>query len=255
MENKTILVTASAKRLGKSIATDLVERGWKVAIHYNQSKILADETAHYLLKIGGKVSTHQADLTCNSDIEKLVNEIESQDSTWVGLINNAGYFNYDNGTNFNSEELQNHLSVNFIAPVLLTKSLAKYTMKIKKQENSYRGFVINILDAKIFGLNPDYYTYTLSKQALYGFTKMSALTYASCLRVNGIAPGITLLAPGQDQKAFAKSHKKNLLKSSSTVEEILNAIQFIINSKSMTGHVTLLDGGAHLAPPRRDVGL
>ena len=58
-----------------------------------------------------------------------------------------------------------------------------------------------------------------------------------------------------DQKAFEKSHKKNLLKSSSTVQEILDAVQLIINTKSMTGHVTVLDGGAHLAPPRRDVGL
>ena len=48
------------------------------------------------------------------------------------------------------------MSVNFIAPTLLTKALAKYTMKVKKQENSSQGFVINILDAKIFGLNPDY---------------------------------------------------------------------------------------------------
>jgi len=255
LKNKTILVTASAKRLGKFIATDLIKKGWKVAIHYNKSKRLAEEAADYLLKIGGQVSIHQADLTCNKDIEKLVNEIEAQDTIWAGLINNAGYFNYDNGTSFKVEDLQNHMSVNFVAPTLLTKALAKHIMKMKKQKKTSQGFVINILDAKIFGLNPDYYTYTLSKQAMFGLTKMSALTYASCLRVNGIAPGITLLAPGQDQKAFEKSHKKNLLKASSTVEEILNAIQLIINSKSMTGHVILLDGGAHLAPPRKDVGL
>ena len=254
-KNKTILVTASAKRLGKFIAVHLVKFGWKVAIHYYKSKTLAEETADYLSQIGGSASIHQADLTSKKDIEKLVKEIESQNSTWVGLINNAGYFNYDNGTSFKAEDLQNHISVNFIAPTLLTQALAKYTMKRGKQKTISQGFVINILDAKIFGLNPDYYTYTLSKQAMYGLTKMSALTYASCLRVNGIAPGITLSAPGQDQKAFEKSHRNNLLKSSSTVDEILNAIQLIINTKSMTGHVTVLDGGAHLAPPRRDVGL
>ena len=60
---------------------------------------------------------------------------------------------------------------------------------MQKQKKNTQGFVINILDAKIFGLNPDYYTYTLSKQAMYGLTKMSALSYSSCLRVNGIAPG------------------------------------------------------------------
>ena len=254
-KNKTILVTASAKRLGKLIATDLVKTGWGVAIHYNKSKQLGEETADELLKIGGKVSLHQADLTIPSDIERLIKDLKEQDSIWSGLINNAGYFNYDSGINFDAKSLYNHMSVNFTAPAILTQALAKYTLNIQKIIKNTQGFVINIIDAKIFGLNPDYYTYTLSKQAMYGLTKMSALTYSSCLRVNGIAPGITLLAPGQDEKAFKKSHKKNLLKSSSTVKEILNTIQLIIYSKSMTGHVTLLDGGAHLAPPRRDVGL
>jgi NAD(P)-dependent dehydrogenase (short-subunit alcohol dehydrogenase family) len=147
------------------------------------------------------------------------------------------------------------MAVNFTAPALLTQALAKFILECQKEDKSLQGVVINILDAKIFGLNPDYYSYTLSKQAMYGLTKMSALSYASAIRVNGIAPGITLPAPGQDQKSFEISHKQNLLKSSSTVEEVLNAIQFLIKSKSITGHVTLLDGGAHLAPPRRDVGL
>ena len=254
-KSKTILVTASAKRLGKFIITDLVKTGWSIALHYNKSKKLAEETAEELIKIGGNVNLYQADLSVKSEIENLIKGLEEDKLTWTGLINNAGYFSYDNGNNFNINELHNHLSVNFIAPAMLTKALANYTIKKQKLKKNQQGFVINILDAKIFGLNPDYYTYTLSKQAMYGLTKMSALSYSSCLRVNGIAPGITLLAPGQDEKAFKKSHKKNLLKSSSTVKEILNTIELLINSKSMTGHVTLLDGGAHLAPPRKDVGL
>ena len=254
-KNKTILVTASAKRLGKFIATDLIKAGWGVAIHYNKSKQLAEETVNELLKMGGKVTLHQADLTIASDIEKLIKDLQEQDLIWSGLINNAGYFDYDDGINFNTSSLYNHMLVNFTAPTILTQALAKYTLNLQQKKKSTQGFVINIIDAKIFGLNPDYYTYTLSKQAMYGLTKMSALSYSSCLRVNGIAPGITLLAPGQDEKAFKRSHMNNLLKSSSTVEEILNTIQLIIQSRSMTGHVTLLDGGAHLAPPRSDVGL
>ena len=153
------------------------------------------------------------------------------------------------------KNLNDHMSVNFIAPTILTKALANFTFKMQKEKKNKQGFVINILDAKIFGLNPDYYSYTLSKQAMYGLTKMSALSYANCLRVNGIAPGITLPAPGQDENQFKKSHKNNLLKSSSTPDEILDAIRLLIKSKSMSGHVILLDGGAHLAPPRRDVAL
>ena len=112
-----------------------------------------------------------------------------------------------------------------------------------------------MIDAKIFGLNPDYFSYTLSKLSLYDLTKMAALSYAPFLRVNGIAPGITLPAPGQNEKDFKKSHKKNLLKKSSTVEEVIMALRFLINSPSITGHISLLDGGAHLSPSKRDVAL
>ncbi|MDA0763800.1 MAG: SDR family oxidoreductase [Proteobacteria bacterium] len=254
-KNQTILVTASAKRLGKHISTDLVKSGWNVALHYNQSKIIAEETAHYLTIIGGKVTLHQADLSKLDQVTKLINNVKKLNSQWVGLINNAGLFKYDDGINFDFKNLNDHMSVNFTAPAILTQALARVTIEKQKQDKKLQGIVINILDAKIFGLNPDYYSYTLSKQALYGLTKMSALSYASSIRVNGIAPGITLPAPGQDKNLFEYSHKQNLLKSSATIEEILNAIQFLIKSKSVTGHVTLLDGGAHLAPPRRDVGL
>ena len=254
-KNKTILVTASAKRLGKFIATDLVKFGWSVAIHYNKSKQLAEETANDLSKTGGKITLHQADLSNNSDVERLVQELENNQSIWSGLINNAGYFNYDSGNDFNLKSLNDHMTVNFVAPTILTKALANFTLKMKKEKKNEQGIVINILDAKIFGLNPDYYSYTLSKQAMHGLTKMSALSYAPYLRVNGIAPGITLSAPGQGEREFKKSHKKNLLKASSTTGEILDAIQLLIRSKSMTGEVILLDGGSHLAPPKRDVAL
>ena len=74
-KDKTILVTASAKRLGKFIITDLVKAGWSIALHYNKSKKLAEETAEELIKIGGKVNLYQADLAKKVDIEKLIKNI------------------------------------------------------------------------------------------------------------------------------------------------------------------------------------
>ena len=115
--------------------------------------------------------------------------------------------------------------------------------------------VINIIDAKIKGLNPDYYTYTLSKLSLSGLTKLSALSYAPYLRINGIAPGIILPAKNQEFAEFEKSHKNNILGSSATIADFYLALDFLTNSKSVTGHISLLDGGAHLAPPSRDVAL
>ena len=166
-KDETILVTASAKRLGKFIITDLIESGWSIALHYNKSQKLAEETAEKLIKVGGKVNLYQADLSKKSDIENLIDNLEAQDSIWTGLINNAGYFNYDNCNDFSFDDLYNHMSINFTAPAILTKALANYTIKMQKQKKNHKGFVINILDAKIFGLNPDYYTiHYLSKQCM-----------------------------------------------------------------------------------------
>ena len=205
-KNKTILVTASAKRLGKFIAIDLIKKGWKVAIHYNKSKIMAEDTADYLSKIGGHVSVHQADLTCNSDIEKLVKEIEAQNSKWVGLINNAGYFNYDNGTSFRVEELHNHMLVNFIAPTLLTKALAKY-IKMKKQKNTSQGFVINILDAKILDWIRLLYIHIVKTSNVWSYKNVSAHL---CLlfKSKWYSAWNNFVSTWTRSKAFEKSHKK-----------------------------------------------
>ena len=149
-KNKTVLVTASAKRLGKIIATDLVKLGWSVAIHYNKSKQIAEETANDLIKMGGNVTLYQANFSKNSDVEKLIKNLEKNASTWSGLINNAGYFNYDTGINFDMKSLNDHMSVNFIAPTILTKALANFTFKMQKEKKKQTRFCYKYFRCKNF---------------------------------------------------------------------------------------------------------
>ena len=196
---KTVLITAGAKRLGKIIAEAMIKENWSIALHYNSSKIEAEETAHDLEKKGGDISIYQADFLDIEKTEKFIETLVKQKKDWIGLINNAGLFKYDSGKNFLYKNLNNHMLINFTVPSLLTKALYdKITRNDSKNDNL--NIVINILDGKIFGLNPDYYSYTLSKLSMYGLTKMAALSYAPILRVNGIAPGIILPADGQNNK-------------------------------------------------------
>ena len=146
------------------------------------------------------------------------------------------------------------MTVNFSAPAILIKGLFQ-NLKKRKYKSLNTNIAINIIDAKIFGLNPDYYSYTLSKFSMYGLTKIAALSYAPILRVNGVAPGIVLPVQGQNIEQFKRAHKKNLLQKSASIEELILAIKFLINAPSITGHVSVLDGGAHLSPPKRDVSL
>ena len=167
------------------------------------------------------------------------------------MVNNAGLFKYDRGDNYQYKIFRRtHKGKLFNAFTLLIKGLFNNLINNKKKKSVFNT-VINIIDAKIFGLNPDYYSYTLSKLSLYGLTKMAALSYAPLLRVNGIAPGITLPAPGQTEDEFKKSHRKNLLKHSSSVKEVLMALNFLIKSPSITGHISVLDGGSHFVTSKK----
>ena len=251
---KTILITSGAKRFGRAIAEAILKDNWSIALHYNSSKIEAEETAHFLTEKGGEIYLYQADFLDIEKTEKLIESVAKDRVNWCGLINNAGLFSYDTGDNYSFKNLDKHMRVNFSAPALLTKGLYKNIRKVNAK-NYDSNIAINILDGKIFGLNPDYYSYTLSKLSSYGLVKMAALSYAPFLRVNGVAPGITLPAKGQTLEQFKKAHKKNILEKSSTIKEVIAAVKFLINSPSVTGHVSLLDGGAHLSPPKRDVAI
>tara|TARA_B100001057_G_scaffold43046_1_gene38504 strand:+ start:34 stop:804 length:771 start_codon:yes stop_codon:yes gene_type:complete len=253
-KRKSILVTSGSKRLGKHISKFFVMNDWDLILHYNKSKVEAEETANELSQYSKNVKLYHADFTKYKDVENLVKNLLLKEKEWVGLVNNAGLFEYDTGNDFTIENLNRHMSINFSSPAILTQALYKNIIKnqIVKNKNN---MVINIIDAKIEGLNPDYYSYTLSKLAMSGLTKMSALSYAPDMRVNAIAPGIILPAENQNEKEFIKSHKKNILNSSATIDDLNLALDFLTNSNSVTGHISLLDGGAHLAPPSRDVAL
>ena len=251
-KRKSILVTSGSKRLGKHISKFFVMNDWDLILHYNTSKVEAEETANELSLYSKNIKLYQADFTKYNDVENLIEKLLLKDKEWIGLVNNAGLFQYDTGVNFSIEKLNQHMSINFSTPALLTQALYKNIIKNQIITNK-NNMVINIIDAKIEGLNPDYYSYTLSKLAMSGLTKMSALSYAPYLRVNAIAPGIILPAENQNDKEFKKSHKKNILNSSATINDLYLALDFLADSNSVTGHISLLDGGAHLAPPSRDV--
>ncbi|MGE5200740.1 MAG: SDR family oxidoreductase, partial [Acidobacteriota bacterium] len=109
------------------------------------------------------------------------------------------------------------------------------------------------LDQKVQNLNPDFLSYTVSKVGLDGLTRMLALAFAPRIRVCGIAPGVTLRSGKQTDASFERAWRATPLGRSSTAEELVAALRFIIASPSMTGSVITLDGGESLRRRPRDV--
>ena len=244
--NGKILITGGAKRVGAALVRAAAEDGWQVLIHCHQNREDAELLAETLGKQFLTPQILQADLA-DADACKALMQEACADGPLDALVNNASRFSYDTADSFDAADLAAHMAVNLAAPAILTSEMAKALGK------THKGVVINMLDAKLFGMNPDYFTYTLSKAALHTMSQMSAQYFAPNLRINGIAPGITLPSGGQNEVEFQQAHKRNPLGQGADISEIVAAMRLILHAPSMTGHHIVLDGGAHLQPAPRDV--
>ena len=105
---------------------------------------------------------------------------------------------------------------------------------------------IAFLDAKVEKLNPDHFSYTLSKLKLKSAIEFLSMTGANKLRVNAISPGLTLPSGNQTNKDFKRVKSKLPLKVTPSLVEIANLALFLIETKSITNQNIVIDGGQNL---------
>lgn len=242
-----VLVTGAGRRIGAGIATHLGGTGRHVFVHYNRS---ADEARAVVAAIqarGGAATALAADLSDPAQAENLVARCEEIAPLSV-LINNASVFAYDSIETATYDALDANMRANLYAPAALARGLHRAVAG-----RGGTGCVINMLDNKVFALNPDYFSYTLSKVALNGMTQMLAMAFAPSVRVCGIAPGITLISGNQTQENFERAHGNNPLGQGCTVEQIVGGVDFILATPSYNGQTLVIDGGQVLQRRPRDV--
>lgn len=242
-----VLVTGGGRRLGAIIARHLGRSGRHVFVHYHQSAQGAEDVAAGIIKAGGQATPIQADLGDSEAVIRLYQRCEAICPVSL-LINSASRFEYDTTATTSPEALDAHMRVNLYAPVLLTRE-----MHAALSARGTQGVAINIVDNKVFGLNPDYFSYSLSKIALQGMVQMQAMALAPTLRVAGIAPGITLISGLQTEAEFERSHRNNPMGKGCTPHDILNAVDFILASPAYHGQTMVIDGGQVLQRRPRDV--
>jgi NAD(P)-dependent dehydrogenase (short-subunit alcohol dehydrogenase family) len=162
------------------------------------------------------------------------------------LVNNASRFILDDFDDFTIEGWAAHFDANLRAPALLSRLFA--------ERAGDGGVIVNLHDAKLAYPNPDFFTYTLSKIGLAGLTELSARKLAGRnIRVCGIAPSVTMVSGSQSRENFDLVHTMNALGRGVTVEEIVSALRFIINTPTLTGQTIVLDGGQRFLRLPRDV--
>jgi NAD(P)-dependent dehydrogenase (short-subunit alcohol dehydrogenase family) len=234
---RTAIVTGAGKRVGREIAAALIEDGWAVVGHVHRA---SDEAPPGATKV-------VADLEDAACAEIIFESAEALPPVRL-LVNNAARFAWDGFGEFNPGEFSAHMNVNVRAPALLMERFAA------AQEAIEVSLAVNLLDSMLAAPNPDYLSYTLSKQALAGLTELAARALASRgVRVNGIAPGLMLQSSGQSEKNFDAMHTNNPLKRGVEPADVVQAIRYLIDARCVTGQVLVIDSGQRFLGLARDV--
>ncbi len=242
------LVTGAGARLGRAMAEALGARGWAVAVHYRTSDAGAKETADAIAAAGGRAELVQADLGDEAARAGLVAiAAKALGGPITLLVNSASTFIDDRALDHTRTDWDFHMEANLRAPVHLAQQVATALPRDEK------GLVVNMIDQRVWKLNPQFFTYTLSKAALLQATKTLAQALAPNIRVNGIGPGPTLQSVHQTDADFAKEARNTLTQEGSNPEEIVRALLYFIDASSVTGQMIASDGGQHLMWQTPDV--
>jgi NAD(P)-dependent dehydrogenase (short-subunit alcohol dehydrogenase family) len=246
-EAPVVLITGGAQRIGRAIGLELAAAGWRVAVHYRHSSAeaarLIEELDDPRTRERGGCRAFGADLADEIQCRALVPNVRRAMGRLDALVNNASLFEHDGAADFSFSNMERHWRTNTGAPLLLSQALHAGGGQV----------VVNVLDQKLWNLNPDHLSYTLSKAALEVATRMLAMAFAPRTRVCGVAPGITLTSTEMSPAEFAAAHRMTPLQRGAQPEDIARAVRYLIEAPAVTGTTLLVDGGQHLSGQARDV--
>jgi NAD(P)-dependent dehydrogenase (short-subunit alcohol dehydrogenase family) len=240
------LVTGAGDRIGAAIARRLAAAGYKVVIHYRSSLVGARAVKAEIEKAGGTAAVVKADLTKRKERAALIDKAAAAFGPLTLLVNNASTFERDAIADIDEALWDQHFGVHVEAPVFLARDFAR------QLPDGVPGNIVNLIDERVLHLEPSFFSYTLSKAALWSATRTLAQSLAPRIRVNAIGPGPTLPPTGESDATFRAGRLRLPLQRGADPEDIAEGLSFILNAPSMTGQMLALDGGQHIEwSPRR----
>jgi pteridine reductase len=236
LENKTVLVTGGARRLGKIFALACARAGANVVIHHGHSDQDAEQAREEISRLGRQAWIIKSDLDVSSQARSLIQRI-NEFTPLDALVNSAAIFESLSLEATSLEDWEQHLAVNLTAPFLLSQAFARQAPD--------EGRIVNILDWRALRPGADHFPYTISKAALAALTQSLAVALAPRIAVNGLALGAIL--PPSDGNAKADILKNVPAGRWAEEQEVERALIFTLTSPMyITGEIIHLDGGRHL---------
>ena len=246
-DGEVALVTGGARRIGAAIARDLANAGFTVAIHYRSSAAEAAKLADEITDAGGKAAVFEADLASVDACNALIEDVATKLGPLQLLVNNASAFEPDSPDQPDWAQWDRHFDIHVKAPVALTSRFAALLPA------GSHGLAVNVIDQRVWRLNPRFFSYTLSKSALWAATQTMAQGLAPRVRVNALGPGPTMKNERQTDADFRQQAEAVILGHGPALGEFGRTILYLWEAKSVTGQLIAIDGGQHLAWETQDV--
>lgn len=241
------LVTGGARRIGRAIVEDLAANGFAVAIHCNRSHDEGEALKTAVEAAGGRAAVVTGDLIDPAVPTRIVAEAGAALGPLGLLVNNASVFEPDTVEAPDWTAWERHFALHVKAPAMLVEHF------VGQLPGNAEGLVVNIVDQRVLRLNPRYFSYTLSKTALWTATQTMAQALAPRVRVNAIGPGPTLANVRQAPEDFQAQLDGLLLGRGPELPEFGATIRYLWAARSVTGQMIAIDGGQHLAWETPDV--
>lgn len=243
-ERPLALVTGGMQRIGAAIAAALAQAGYDLALHKRRPVELDPALASAIVASGVNHHVFRHDLSLPGAGEALFDAVVAGcGRAPTVIVNNASHFADSALATLTSADMAETLAINLIVPTMLTQRL---------MAAGAGGVVVNLLDQRVINPVPDQFAYTLSKQALWQATRSMAIAAAPRVRVNAVAPGLTLptgdYAPGQMERLAATMPLGAL----PAPADIADAALYLVRATSVTGQTIFVDGGANLRSYDRD---
>lgn len=240
--NKTILITGAARRIGKEIALTFSRLDWNIIIHFNSSRIDAENLA---LEINNTrpntAKIIQANLDNDDDITRMISECRGMFDSLDVLVNNASSFFPTPIKSASLDDWDNLVGSNLKGPLFLIKGLNELIARSK-------GSIINITDTNLSKGVANFSVYSAAKGGLESVTKGLARELGPSITVNAIAPGAMLEPPNVtwDEEYKSKVINNIPLRRMGSEKDIANTVKFLVDAKYITGQVIKVDGGRSL---------
>jgi NAD(P)-dependent dehydrogenase (short-subunit alcohol dehydrogenase family) len=248
--SRRVLITGGAQRLGALLCRTFAHAGWEVWCHYQHSGATAHALVEELRTAGFAAYAVQANLAIDAQRGYMLEQVVAQGGALHCLVNNASMFEEDRATGLDLDLVRSQLEVNLIAPLSLSALMAE---RLAPDAQAGDCSIIHLLDQKVFNLNPDYFSYTVSKLALERSVALQAQALAPRLRVCGVAPGLMFISGPQTQENFERSGKINLMQTALDPQRVAQSVLFLAENPCITGVTLAVDNGQHLVPLTRDV--